>query len=473
MYFQVKLCLRTVVLFLLYYGILLGQSLEAQQTSIAQDKDKDLQVLRANAADARKEVNYSLAIQLYQQSVQKEDNKESLIALAELYNTPGTKGYDPKHAWETYVTAADQGNKTALLYLAKALENGAICPSNYSKAFTLYQAAAVPDILIDAKRKRPKQIVFNHSSVFADIAECYRKGKGTAPNPVLAYYYYQLSLLTQSGDDKASDNPHWDAVFAKLSDEEKSIVRQMLYAFQQSYHMSKPIDSAQFLFKENRNRNCQLYEENRREILALRARAYHSRENGNLEAAAQMYQNAVQLGDTEESLIKLGEIYNTPGTKIYDAKRSWDAYVTAAENGNKMAFFYLANAYEEGTICPRDYAQAFMYYQAAAMPEIFIEEVSFSQGILFYNTAFMCIAKCYQQGKGTQKNLILAYYNYCLAKITRLGDDPESYQPHIDEVKKQLSEDELKIAQIMVRNFLNTYYPNEKCNKIEEQEKLK
>ncbi|GES92816.1 kinase-like domain-containing protein [Rhizophagus clarus] len=322
-----------------------------------------------------------------------------------------------------YQKAAESGDKYAMFSLAILYENEIGAENNLKKAFFWYRKAVINDV---------KEAIFN-------LAVCYDKGIGTEKNLEEAFYWYQKAA--ENGNERAMFNlaicyhfgvgteknleiaVYW---YQKAVDHgDKNAMINLANCYFNGDGTEKNLEKAFYLYQKVEKNNNEDYLSN----------CYRSEEE-TAKKAFNLYkksvENAAENGDMHAMLNLSNCYYNEKGTEK-NLEKAYYWCQKSVKNGNIEAMVNLADFHYNGEGTVKNLNEALYWYRKAekngskvAMNKLAIyykneeeTENSFCQykkltenGDIF---ATFCLASCYENGIGIEKDLGKALYFYQIA----------------------------------------------------------
>jgi len=159
------------------------------------------------------------------------------------------------------------------------------------------------------------------------------------------------------------------------------------------------------------------------------------------ELAAKWYRRAAALHDAQ-GLYALGTMYRDGRGVGPDAQTSIKYMREAAELGWTPAMRELAFAYAQGKGVITDYAEAFRWFQRAAIEAEIVKDTE-------VNRTRFALAAFYENGWGTQQDLVLSYAWYNIASAA--GDDKA--RQALPRLERQLTAEQLAEAQALSKDW--------------------
>lgn len=155
--------------------------------------------------------------------------------------------------------------------------------------------------------------------------------------------------------------------------------------------------------------------------------------------AARQYQLAAELGHAESQfalgLVLTGALPDSPRS----ARKSFNWFNKAAQQGHPMAAYFLAMSYESGVGTVPDGEQAFAWYRRAAMNGS--------------SQAMNAVAHMYATGAGIRRNLANAHAWNQVAGARGF----EGAARYAAKLEARMSEEDLALARKLVRGLMKKY----------------
>lgn len=331
-----------------------------------------------------------------------EGSSEAQYKLGSRYDAQ--KSY--KLAFHYYKLAADQGHRSAQLFLGMLYYDGFGVEQNYQRAFDYYQLAAEQD----------------SSVALVKLGKFYEEGKGfIEKSSKEAIHYYEMAADL--------DNPiamrYLAEAYEKGIDGIKSIEKALFYRqkrflrlkkdadegdataqcivgsfFENGEGVEKSLESAFKYYKMAANQNDSTGLFNLAECFAEGKGVQKS-----FYKAIHYYKLASKRGNRfAQTTLGYAYLYGKLGVKKCPEK-AFEQYRLAASQGSEYALEMIARCYEKGEGVERSPEKAFEFYRAGA-------EIEIREG---YGDCTYALGRCYEEGIGTEKSLEKAIYYYRLA----------------------------------------------------------
>lgn len=384
------------------------------------------------------EQDISMGIDLMKKSAVQDFPAAKIFLAIAVVSYPDLDWIDQPLAMLWLMTAADQKNVNAILFLAKVFENGRNNSPDPLKAMALLlKHAELPEIanelgevyfrgLLEQEINYDKAMEHFMNSAEKDFPEgiknvgkMYFLGRGREVDCDKAFYYmrraaeldnlhaiYNMGLLYEKGcgvkqDDvkafewykRASDLGHWTARY------------ELACAYLWGQGVKKDERRAFELFHTMAQGRQHLDSI----VKVAEAYRYGKGVEKNMELSFNNYLKASSLGKTLAK-VELGFFYEQGIGTAKDIQAALRCYNEAAKEGNSKAKYKLGLLYERGKDVPKDYERAADFYRSAISKDEMIlkNKPSILNAEKPYYKAFGALGRLHYHGNGVKKDLNLA-----------------------------------------------------------------